>query len=302
MWRPTIRYTPIHSEWDLHGCCSIVGAAVPLSGKGEGTMRRTCIGTAALGLVVACGLLSSMLVTPAAANVYATDLKFSAAAVNASTPGATVDLSFRLNEAADVDSRIDIYRADTNALVRTGSAGTETKGPHYLDMDLKDNTNVLVPKSIEYYFKVLAKATGYGGWTLISDDTANGAKYRSGRSVSVNTDPISPYFGTIYVLEGLAGTTGGRTTTKGVYALKSDFSDAFGQGNTAITGGVVWGLARAVHTGCRLGPRARSTSSTGPTPMAAYGLHRATSGSGRGLAGHSKSARHKQLQQRGLSV
>ena len=69
--------------------------------------------------------------------------------------------------------------------------------------DLKDNLNVLVSKNIEYYFKVFAKASGYGKGTQISDDNNRLNQFGFPRSVDVNRDPTSPYFGRIYVNEGL---------------------------------------------------------------------------------------------------
>ena len=52
------------------------------------------------------------------------------------------------------------------------------------------------------------------------------------RAVTVNTNIRSPYFGTIYVANSLAvGSDGIRGTQRGVYALNSDFTDAFGYGH-----------------------------------------------------------------------
>jgi hypothetical protein len=54
------------------------------------------------------------------------------------------------------------------------------------------------------------------------------------RGVTVNRNPSSPYFGTIYVANNSTGPAGGRTTGYGFYALNGDFSDAFGYGSNAM--------------------------------------------------------------------
>jgi hypothetical protein len=88
------------------------------------------------------------------------------------------------------------------------------------------------------------------GTNLISDDGSIFSRYISPRGLDVNKDPNSPYFGTAYVVNSAAGTnTGGniigpdstpatpnvdRTVGDGLYAVKADESDAFGNGDTAV--------------------------------------------------------------------
>ncbi|MCC6484511.1 MAG: hypothetical protein IT209_06665, partial [Armatimonadetes bacterium] len=193
----------------------------------------------ALGVTLACAASLALCAKTAQANVFASDLRWSAPAVDATQPSPSVSLSFRLNEAADV-CRVEIWRSDTNALVRTVNLGAKPVGLNTYSWDLKNDSNALVPTNVEYRFKVYAEAAGYSSWTQISDDNLSGAKYFSGRSLAVNRDPNSRYFGHIYVLNVTAGTTGGRTTPKGLYAIHPDFADAVGQGDTAILGNVAW--------------------------------------------------------------
>jgi hypothetical protein len=55
------------------------------------------------------------------------------------------------------------------------------------------------------------------------------------RGVGVNRNPSSPYFGTVYICNASPSANDGvRGTTKGVYALNADFTDAFGYANTAM--------------------------------------------------------------------
>lgn len=64
------------------------------------------------------------------------------------------------------------------------------------------------------------------------------------QGVAVNTNSASPYYGRIYVSQGNATKTVAlRPMNDGVYVMNADFSDAVGQGDTALTGGVAWGTA-----------------------------------------------------------
>jgi len=204
------------------------------------------------------GLLGSLTVTvvalatasaPVSANVYATDLKFSAPAVDATNPNATVDLSFRLNEQAN-ETGIDIYRADNNTLVRHADLGVQARGRVSWTWDLKDNSSQSVSKNTEYYYKVRAKSNGYSAWTQISNDNDQAGKFFYPRSVDVNKDPASPFFGRIYVNNPVPGTTSKppapqRTlAAKGIFSMFADMTDALGQGDTPMTGGAAWKAAK----------------------------------------------------------
>jgi hypothetical protein len=80
----------------------------------------------------------------------------------------------------------------------------------------------------------LSQPTNESGLRVISDDTNSLVKFNSPRGVTVSNNPNAPNFGTAYVTNSAAGTTGGRTLTgRGVYALHADQTDAYGQGNAA---------------------------------------------------------------------
>lgn len=196
--------------------------------------------------LAACALLAAMFAAPASANVYATDLKFSAPAVDATQPNPSVQLSFRLNEAADQEVRIDIHRADNDALVRSVSLGPLPKGLNTWTWDLRNNANALVPTNVEYYFKVYTRGSGYGAWTQISDDAIPEVHFEWPKQVVVNTNPNSPYFGWTYVYVGRDGTTAsGRSTPKGVYTLWPDATQIGGP----TLGGVSWQTLFSTTTG-----------------------------------------------------
>lgn len=65
------------------------------------------------------------------------------------------------------------------------------------------------------------------------------------RGVAVNNNPGSPYFGRVYVANGVVGSRGA-----GMFAFSSDLTDILGQGNTPKTGGYAFtgGGAAPYHT------------------------------------------------------
>ena len=206
---------------------------------------RLCACAGLATVVAACGLLATFGAGPARANVYATDLKFSSPAVNATSGSATVDLSFRLNEPADTGVTLAIFRADTNAKVREIALGAKPRGQATWTWDLKDDGGTAVPKGLEYYFKVTASDDGHAKWDQINFDTDQQCKLPTAWSVAVNKDPNSQYFGRVYATNSYTGDTSvppapQRTCDHGLYALNADMSDALGQGDAPITGGVDW--------------------------------------------------------------
>ncbi len=86
----------------------------------------------------------------------------------------------------------------------------------------------------------LSQPTNQSGFRLISTDTDNNVKYNSPRGVAVANNPNNPNFGTSYIANSAAGSTGGRTLGDGLYAIHADQSDAFGYGNTAQSGIASW--------------------------------------------------------------
>ena len=110
---------------------------------------RLCVCAGLATVVAVCGLLTTFSSGPARANVFASDLKFSAPAVNANAASPSVDLAFRLNEPADTAVTLAIFRADTNAKVREVSLGAKPRGLATWTWDLKDNGGTLVSKGLE---------------------------------------------------------------------------------------------------------------------------------------------------------
>jgi hypothetical protein len=81
---------------------------------------------------------------------------------------------------------------------------------------------------------------GTGKGTQISPNPATGSVATNfdlfaPRGVGVNRNPKSPYFGTIYIPNGAAGSDAIRgAVQRGIYAIHADGTDRFGYGNTAM--------------------------------------------------------------------
>lgn len=211
----------------------------------RGRFRQLRLGIArSAGLAGMCCVLLAKTLSPAAANVYASALAFSAPAVDATTTN-TVDLSFRLNEPADNEVWVEVLRADTQAVTRQVNLGPRPAGLNTWTWDLKDQSGNQAPMNVEYRFRVRARSNGHATWTQLSSDTTRTAQFEYPRSIDVNRNPDSPSFGRVYVLQQRTlSTATGRPTQKGVYALNADLTDAFGRTgggeDSAFTGAVSW--------------------------------------------------------------
>lgn len=140
------------------------------------------------------------------------------------------NVSFLLNEPAN---SVKIL-SDTGSVL--ADLGALPKGPF--------TTNLTISGT----FKVEVKNTTTNGWVQTSSDTNINNRFWLPTGIAVNTNPQSTNFGRIYVANGREGTTGGnpaRTMTDGVFILNPDHSDALGQGDTALTGGIPFTQAAA---------------------------------------------------------
>ncbi len=185
-----------------------------------------------LTLVLTVALLT--LPALASANVFPSNLSQSTNLVNTAL-SQSVSLGFILNQDATAGVTVAVKNETTSTVVRTFTFASLTKGAQSVVWDGKDDANNVVADGV-YTFKVTASATGFGGWTQISDDANVNLQFNSPRGVAVNQDPNSPLYGRIFVANSAAGAQG-----DGIFARNADGSDsALAQGNTALTGGIDW--------------------------------------------------------------
>jgi hypothetical protein len=145
-------------------------------------------------------------------------------------------VSFRLNEAADNVQVISTGGAVTNDL------GALPAGLHSFALGVAGSFQVVVFKAAPAGF-LTAIEPNRGAVLQLSPDLP-ATRFFSPRGVAVNTHPGSPHFGRIYVANATGGTVSNglsgspRTMGDGLYALNPDFTDALGQGDEPLTGGL----------------------------------------------------------------
>lgn len=123
---------------------------------------------------------------------------------------------FVLNEAAD---NVTILRNGGNAL----NLGAQTVGRHTFDMTGFSTFDIKVSKSAPT------------AWTEISSGSNLFTSFEQPADVNVNTNPASPYFGTIYVNNDRAlATAAGRQMGDGIYALTADMKGVNLASNFAV--------------------------------------------------------------------
>jgi hypothetical protein len=144
--------------------------------------------------------------------------------------------SFVLNENAD---NVTILRDGGNAL----NLGPQSKGTLNFDMTGFTNYSINVTKLSGAGFTTPSGPL-VGTPNQISDDNNPLMSYNAPRGLVVNSNPANgALFGRIYVANASFGVTSGfptpsRQVDDGIYLLKADQSDALGQGDTPLTGGI----------------------------------------------------------------
>jgi hypothetical protein len=143
---------------------------------------------------------------------------------------------FRLNESADNVKVVSAGGAVTNDL------GARPAGWNRFDLGVTGVFQVVVFKAAPAGFLTPIEPN-LGAVLQLSPDTP-ATRFFSPRGLAVNTHPASPYFGRIYVANATSGTVSNglsgspRTVGDGLYVLNPDFTDALGQGDAPLTGGL----------------------------------------------------------------
>lgn len=179
--------------------------------------------------LAACAAISSIFMQPAHASSYASGVSESGGLV-----------TFRLNAPASqvivirdgVEQDLGALPAGTASFTRDGAANYKIKvrsqsGPGWMTPAPSDTGTF-----------------ASGGVLQLNDEANKSYWFNSPRGVVVDNNLSSPSFGRIVVANSAAGTVGTTPNTRavgdGFYALNSDGTDALGQGDTALTGGLSW--------------------------------------------------------------
>jgi len=154
-----------------------------------------------------------------------------------------MDIQYRLNEPA-TGITIEIFQTSApGTVVKTITSATPAgtqPGLNTLQWDGSQDGGGAAPSGTYSFRVIAADSVGHAAWEKISDDGNVPNQFYSPRGVAVVTDETSEYFGRVIVAENGGPAASGRSTQSGFYVLNSDLSDAVGQGDNAITGGVGW--------------------------------------------------------------
>jgi len=178
------------------------------------------------------------------ANPYASQLNAPAK----STIGSSIAINYFLNQQAET-VEVNIYN-DTPAIVRTLDASEAVAaaqpgiatGANSVVWDTKDDGGSAVPIGVYTYEIVASDSIGFATWTQISYDEPQNAVW-SPRGVTTNKNPLSPYFGRVYMANRGAGTStnpGAFPMDDGVYIYNSDLTFAEGTVNGSAAGNAAW--------------------------------------------------------------
>jgi hypothetical protein len=178
------------------------------------------------------------------ANVFASNAKINGGMTNVSVAqGASVSISYILNEPASGGVTIKVFSGAT--AIRTlslaaGASGT-VRGLNTVVWDDRDNSGNTVPAG-NYSVSITAASSGYGGWTVTTDDNNDGnySYYSFGIAVDRNTN--SPYYGRVFVGNSSDNSAGGTSLLLGDYVgiQKLNADGSYADEGGFSTGGVAW--------------------------------------------------------------
>jgi hypothetical protein len=209
-------------------------AAVPLrSAKRSQKMTRKFRGIRPFNLAVSIACLSLMrgLVPSSHSAPYASGVSIQGTTVN-----------FTLNEPADtlafsINGGPFTFLDGTTKGLKTFNLGSASD-TFSISVFKNDSVGYTIPTGIILPATAngLSQPTAGAGYRLLSNDADTLVKFNSPRGITVAANPNNPQFGTTYISNSTAATTG-RLVGDGLYALKADQSDAFGYGDTPKTTG-----------------------------------------------------------------
>jgi hypothetical protein len=148
-------------------------------------------------------------------------------------------ITFRLNESADSVLVVSGGGATTNDL------GALAAGLHTFPLGVSSPFEVHVSKTSPPGF-ITPISPNRSAVLQIGEDSLL-TRFNQPRGVAVNTDPASPYFGRVYVANGAAAASPfPRAVGDGIFVLNPDLTDALGQGDAPLTGGLDFGTGGTV--------------------------------------------------------
>jgi hypothetical protein len=183
-------------------------------------------------LLLAC---AASLAVPAAANVFASQLRLNGASTNLqTTAGQSVGIAYRLNQAADAGVTVSVC-IGTNVAWSTNIAGGAPgtlKGTNGLTWPGVDAVGNPVTNG-NWSVCVWARASGFGSWTEI-----NSGYVYSSQGIAVNNNTNSLHFGRIFIGNAVQGTGSDPGDAIGFTKYYADGS--YAAEGAFSTGGFAW--------------------------------------------------------------
>jgi len=182
----------------------------------------------------------------AQANVYATDIRLNGSLqAGVVAPGSPLTISFILN---DVATHVSVQICAGAQALKTftssaGQVGTNA-GPNTVVWDGTNDDASAAAVGL-YNIRITASAAGYETWTNITDDGTNFGVFLP-TSIAVNKNSNSPYYGRVFIGNGMAGAVDFTNASNGDVFIGNGILKCNADGSPAeeggfSTGGYAWG-------------------------------------------------------------
>src|ERR1043165_3701601 len=177
------------------------------------------------------------------ANVYATNVRLNGGFTDVIVPAPTnVIISYTLNEPATLGVSININSGATTVrtIVLTDAAPGTMQGSNYVVWDGLNNSSNSVSAGI-YSVNITAASRGFSDWTQTSSEI-NNLEYEvwSPRSIAVNRNTNSPYYGRIFVANASEGFDPLTHPGDRVGIIKLNSDGTYASDGSFSTGGYDW--------------------------------------------------------------
>ena len=189
-----------------------------------------------------CAFVGLIFPHSAQANVYATNIRVQSGDGNAFVgQGDPVSVHYILNEPAS-DGAILEFLSDTNTIrtltLTSGDNGT-LRGTNLVVWDGKDDLGQNVSVG-SYSLRVTTKSTGYTNWTQITDDNNPGNYVYEPRSIALNCNTNSLFYGRVFVGNSHTNPASSSEPGDNVGILKLNADGSPVQEGEFSTGGYPW--------------------------------------------------------------
>ncbi len=206
-----------------------------------------------LVLVLAAALAA--VASSARANVYATNVKVNGGTTNITCDaGTSVSIDYLLNEPASAVT-INILSGSTvvRSIIVPANTPGALRGTNTVVWDGLDNRSN-PPVSGVYTIRITPNSSGYANWTQLNSDDDPNSYVWDARGITVDQNPLSPYFGRIFVANSDASYNPNPVPGDLVGILKFNADGSAPDDGIYSTGGHEWQAGEASLKHLQVGP------------------------------------------------